>query len=137
MTLLVDVNCPGSQEVLVSNWEPAHSLVEVAISGVEIASHLLALAVARLPLCFQWVEGPVHSQLVLLWYSLNPLFCEWARLCLRAFRGEVLSLSLFSLSLTIPQFGLLSYVNSLRLTSGHSDPVLAYSNKKSFENDKN
>ena len=97
MTLLVDVNRPGSQEVLVSNWEPAHSLVEDAVSGVEIASHLLALAVARLPLCFQWVEGPVHSQLVLLWYSLNPLLCEWARLCLRAFRGEVLSLSFFSL----------------------------------------
>jgi len=26
-TLLVDVNCSGSQEDLVSNWEPAHSLV--------------------------------------------------------------------------------------------------------------
>ena len=85
MTLLVDVNHPGSQEVLVSNWEPAHSLVEDAISGAEIASGLLALAVARLPLCLQWVEGPVHSQLALLWYLLNPLFCEWARLCLRAF----------------------------------------------------
>ena len=31
--LLVDVNCPGFQEDLVSNWEPAHSLVEAAISG--------------------------------------------------------------------------------------------------------
>ena len=50
MTLLVDVNHPGSQEVLVSNWEPAHSLVEDAISGAEIASGLLALAVARLAL---------------------------------------------------------------------------------------
>ena len=34
-------------EDLVSNWEPAHSLVEDAISGAEIASHLLALDVAR------------------------------------------------------------------------------------------
>ena len=28
-------------------------------------------------------EGPVHSLLALLWYSLNPSFCEPARLCLR------------------------------------------------------
>ena len=82
MTLLADVNCPGSQEDLVSNWEPAHSLVEDAISGAEIAPRLLALAVACLPLW--WGEGLVHSRLALLWYSLNPLFCEWAKLCLRA-----------------------------------------------------
>ena len=30
MTLLTDVNHPGSQEDMVSNWEPAHSLVEDA-----------------------------------------------------------------------------------------------------------
>ena len=82
MTLLADVNCPGSQEDLVSKWEPAHSLVEDAISGAEIAPHLQALAVARLPVCLQQVEGLVHSQLALLWYSFSPLFCEWARLCL-------------------------------------------------------
>ena len=35
--------------------------------------------------------------------------------------------SLFSLSLAIPQFGLLSHVSSLRLSSGHSGPVLALS----------
>ena len=35
-TLLVDVNHLGSQEDLVRNWEPAHSLVEDAISGAEI-----------------------------------------------------------------------------------------------------
>ena len=43
----MDVNRPGSQEDLVSNWEPAHSLVEDAISGAEIASHLPALDVAH------------------------------------------------------------------------------------------
>ena len=52
-TLLVDVNHPGSQENLVSNWEPAHSLVEDAISGAEIAPHILGLAVAHLPPCLQ------------------------------------------------------------------------------------
>ena len=51
VTLLEDINCPGSQEELVSNWEPAHSLVEDAISGAEIAPCLLALAVACLLLC--------------------------------------------------------------------------------------
>ena len=36
-------------------------------------------------------EGPVCSRLALLWWLLNPLFCESARLYLRAFRGKVLS----------------------------------------------
>ena len=37
VTLLGDVNHPGSKEDLVSNWEPACSLVEDAISGAEFA----------------------------------------------------------------------------------------------------
>ena len=89
--------------------------MEDAISGAEIASRLLALAVARLPLCLWQGSGPVLSQLALLWYSLNPLFCEPARLCLtlELFVGKFsLSLSFSPLSLAIPQFGLLS---SLRL----------------------
>ena len=52
-TLRVDVNLPESQEVLVSNWEPAHSLVEDAVSGAKFAPCLLALAGARLPPCLQ------------------------------------------------------------------------------------
>ena len=76
-TFLTDVNHPKSiQEDLVSNWEPAHSLVEDAISGAEIAPHFLALAVACQPI-FLWQEdGPVHSQLAFLWYLLSPLFWE-------------------------------------------------------------
>ena len=52
-TLLADINHPGSQEDVVSSWEPAHSLVEDAISGAEIvaAPCLLALAIPSLPLC--------------------------------------------------------------------------------------
>ena len=56
-TLLVDVNHPGSQEDLVSNSEPACSLVEDAISGAEFAPCLKALAATRLPPCFQWEIG--------------------------------------------------------------------------------
>ena len=82
-TLLADVNHLGSQEDLVSNWEPTRSLVEGTISRGEIAPCLLALAVTRLPLCLQWVEGPICSQLALLCYLLSPLVCEWARPCLR------------------------------------------------------
>ena len=42
MTLLADVNHGGTQEDLVSNWEPAHSLVEDAMPSLE----------PRLPLAF-------------------------------------------------------------------------------------
>ena len=35
VTLLADVNHPGSQEDEVRYWEPAHSLVEDAVSGAE------------------------------------------------------------------------------------------------------
>ena len=102
-TILADVNCPGSQEDLVINWEPAHSLVKDAMSGAVIAPCLLALAVAHLPLCLWRGDRPVHSRLSLLWYLLNPLFCEQARLCVRLelFTGKFslpLSLFLFSLS---------------------------------------
>ena len=56
MTLSTDVNWPGSQEDLVSNWEHARSLVEDAISGAEIVPYVPALAVTCLPLG-GWGEG--------------------------------------------------------------------------------
>ena len=85
MTLLADVNHPGSQEDLVSSWEPAHSVVEGAISVTEIAAAccLLALTVGSLPLCLQVGRGWYAA---LLWYLLNPLFCEGVR----AYQGKVL-----------------------------------------------
>ena len=57
----------------------------------------------------------------------QSLFCEWTRLCIRleTFTGKF-SL-FFSLSLAIPQFGLLSHISYLRLSSGHSGPVLTLS----------
>ena len=85
MTLLADVNHPGSQEDLVSIWEPAHSVVEGAISVTETAAAccLLALTVGSLPLCLQVGRGWYAA---LLWYLLNPLFCEGVR----AYQGKVL-----------------------------------------------
>ena len=76
MTLPADVNYPGSQEDLVSNWDPAFILVEDDVSGAKVAPHLPTLAVACLPLCFRRREGPVVSWLALPWYLLSPLFCE-------------------------------------------------------------
>ena len=46
VTLLADVNHIGSQEDMVSSWEPAHSLVEDVA-----APCLLTLVVTSLPLC--------------------------------------------------------------------------------------
>ena len=106
-------------------------MVEDAISGAKIAPRPPALAITLLPLCLRPAgDGPVCSQLALLWYSISPLFCEQAWQCLRLelFSGKLFSLSLFSLSLAIPQSGLLSQVSSLRWPSGHSGPVLILSN---------
>ena len=56
MTLLADVNHPGSQEDLVSNWEPAHNLVEDMSLG------------PRLPLAFQlWLLPPASLLLTRGW----------------------------------------------------------------------
>ena len=87
-------------------------MVEDAISGAKLASCFQALDVACWPLCFWQGDGPVHSRLPLLWY----LSFSWES-----------SLSLFFLSLAIPQFGLLSHVSSLRLSSGHAGLVLTLS----------
>ena len=85
MIVPADVNHPESKEVLVSNWEPAPSLVEDAVSRAEVAPFGTGCRlIASLPPAG---DGPVTSLLALLWYSLSPLFCEPA--------GSVLSLGLF------------------------------------------
>ena len=83
-----------------------------AISGAEFAPppHHLPLS----------GDGLVHSWLALLWNCSVPLLCEWPAVCL----GQLI----FSLSSVIPQFKLLSYVNSLQVSSGLSGRVLSLSN---------
>ena len=50
---------PRISEGMVSSWEPAHGLVEDAVSGTEIATTpwLLLPAVTSLPLCLQVGKG--------------------------------------------------------------------------------
>ena len=116
-------------------WLATGSLLTVwwrmPVSGAEIgaAPCLLALAVTHLPLCLQEEDGLVRSQLALLWCSLNPLFCEQTRLRVRAFHGKVFSLSLFFFFPLSgdPTVWLLYQVSSLRLSLGHSGPVLTLS----------
>ena len=61
MTLLLDVNRPVSQEHLVSNWEPACSLVEDAISGAETAPFQLWLSPACLSASHGGWAGPQQA----------------------------------------------------------------------------
>ena len=108
-----------------------------AISGAENATapRLLVLAVAHLLLCLQGERTLYSSWLALLWYLVNPLFCECTRVhwaLLEPFIGKVFWLVFFFfffflVSLVIPRFGLLFHIRSLRLSSGHSGQVLTLS----------
>ena len=116
---------------MVRNRKPIRSLVGDAISGAKFAPFWLQLApICPLPPAG---DGLVLRLLALLWYLLSPLFCEQAWQCLRSGLSwdSSLSLSPFfcSVSLAIPQSGLLSHVSSLRLPSGQSGPVLTLSNE--------
>ena len=71
---------------------------------------------------------PVRCWLAFLWYSLNPLFCEWAQQWLRLehFVGKFF---LFFFHLWLSHIlGCYLNISSLRLSSGHSGLVLTLSN---------
>ena len=55
LTLLAHMSHPRSQEDMISDWQPSHSLAGDVVSGAEIAGSpcLLLLDVMHLPLCLQ------------------------------------------------------------------------------------
>lgn len=60
VTFLADMNHPGPQDDVVSDWQPARNLLGDVVSGTEIvvAPCLPPLAVIHLPLClWKKVEG--------------------------------------------------------------------------------
>ena len=71
-------------------------------------------------------KGLYSSRLALLWYSLVCAqsfvlwSCQGPLWCIRAFCRK----DFFFVPLETPQFGFLSCISSLRLSSGHSGPVL-------------
>ena len=73
MTLLADVNRPGSQEDVVSNWEPAHSLVEDAGPWGRDCP-FPALVAARLPLYLQ--QGMSQSTACQLSSGIHSVLCS-------------------------------------------------------------
>ena len=110
-TFLADVKHPGSQEDMVSNWEPAHSLVEdVSLWGWDcsLPSSSDYCIPASLPLAggrALFAAGSLSCGICSILYSVSGPGCT-----LEPFTGKFF---FFSLSLAIPQFGLLSHVSSL------------------------
>ena len=76
VTLLVDVNHPGSQEDVVGSGEPAHRLVEDADPGdkIEAALCLLALAVGCLPSASG--DGGPYMAAGLLSFGICSILCS-------------------------------------------------------------
>ena len=99
---------------LVRNWEPVCSVVGGAVSGAKSTPFPSPLSPAS---SGGWAHLPPASSSLEL---LSPFVLRTSAVCL----GWLV----FSLSLAIPQFKLLSHVSSLRLPSGHSGPVLTLSN---------
>ena len=112
-TLLADVDHPESQEVFGQKLGAHLQFARGAESVAEFAPFPSPLPPASSG------GGPALHWLALLWNCSVPLFCKRLAVC----SGRLI----FSVSLAIPQFKLLSYVSSHRLPSGHSGPFLTLS----------
>ena len=111
-TCFLGLHCSGSR-VLYKGTVPS-------VLCIWCASQVQAAQVLR-----WWERGLYGSWLALLWYLLNPLFCEHVRGHLAVLEPFVVKVFFFFLVfLEIPWFGLLSPVSSLRLSSGHSGLVM-------------
>ena len=128
VTFLANVNFPGSQEDMVNDWQPAHSLAGDAVSGVDCSSPLPFTSGCHTPASLApWRKVINGSRLAFLWYSLwcDPLFCERARgHCgvLEPSQGK--GPLYFFISLVFQWFGFLCHMSPLRLPSRHSSLVL-------------
>ena len=81
------------------------------LPGTEIASCLPVLAVIHLSLCLRWRGEDCTQQLALIWYWLNPLFCERARL--EPLTGKFSFCVFFFLSLSLWLYHSLSFYLTL------------------------
>ena len=109
---------PSALRVPSPSRVPSCSVVGDAVLGAEPAPFPSPLPPASSG------AGPVHSLRALLWTCSDPLSCERLAVC----SGRLI----FSLSLAIPQFKLVTHKSFLRLSSGHSGPVLTLSNAAHF-----
>ena len=118
-----------SQEDVIINSQPAHSLVEDAVSGAEFAGApcLPSLTVVHLPLCLWGRRALNGSWLALPWYSLGHAqsFILWMRqespCCVRVFHRKGPFFVCVSGDLTV---WIAMAQESYRLSSGHSKVVL-------------
>ena len=96
------VNRPGSQEDLVSNWEPASSQFGKGRHLWGQVCPFLYSSGYRPPASLPPAgDGPVCRQLTFLRFLLSPLFCERVQQCLRL-EFSVGKFSLFFLCLFSP-----------------------------------
>ena len=107
-----------------SNWEPAHSLVEDVVSGAEIAAAPCLPALMSNACLSASREGWPYMGVGLLSLAICLILCSGStpRVTMpggvRAFHGNsLLFIYLFIVSLVILQFGLLSHISPLILSS--------------------
>lgn len=124
LTFMAYANCPWTQEDMISNWQPAQSLVGDVLSGADItaASCLLLLDDANILFCLHGGKGQkwqlactalifCNVQSFVLWV------CQFSLCDLRDFSQER---SFFAfLSLVFPKFRMLHNHSSVRLSSEH------------------
>ena len=111
-------------------WLAAGSLLslveDASLWGPDCSSPLPSSSGCCPPGSLPLVEGRGLYAASQLSFGVCSILCSVSRpgWALEPFMGKF---SFFSLSLAIPQFGLLSHVSSLRLSSGHSGLVLTLS----------
>ena len=87
---LADVSCTGSQEDVVSNWEPAHILVKDAgLWGWDWSSPLPSSSGCHTPTSLSLMAGSGLYAADQLSFGIHSILCSVTRLWIRAFHGKV------------------------------------------------